>query len=89
LTWLLTTGRASKPLEDFLGGGEQMSERVGMLIIAGFCWHTQRAMQGIQKWESIMSDALIKLRDYSEKRLVPACQRLQLVLTELQGWRML
>lgn len=28
LTYLLTTGRATKPLEDFLGGGEQMSERV-------------------------------------------------------------
>lgn len=36
MTWLLTTGRASKPLEDFLGGGEQMSERVGMLIIVDF-----------------------------------------------------
>ncbi|KAJ2920191.1 hypothetical protein MD484_g211, partial [Candolleomyces efflorescens] len=66
LTWLLTTGRASKPLEDFLGGD---------------------CLQGIQKWETIMSDALIKLRDYSEKRLVPACQRLHLVLEELQGWR--
>ncbi|KAF5314057.1 hypothetical protein D9611_006831 [Ephemerocybe angulata] len=71
LTYLLTTGRASRPLEDFLGGGEQMSER------------------GIQKWESIMSDALIKLRDYSEKRLVPACQRLQLVLEEISAWKLL
>lgn len=44
-------------------------------------------LQGIQKWESIMSDALIKLRDYSEKRLVPACQRLHIVLEELQGWQ--
>ncbi|KAG2023470.1 hypothetical protein CC2G_001122 [Coprinopsis cinerea AmutBmut pab1-1] len=68
LTWLLTTGRASEALADFLGSGEQMSDR------------------GIQKWETVMSDALTKLRDYSEKRLAPALQRVHLVLEELQGW---
>ncbi|KAG6911951.1 hypothetical protein DXG01_000199 [Tephrocybe rancida] len=71
LTTLLVTGRATDSLLDFLGSGEQMSER------------------GIQKWESTMTEALIKLRDYSEKRIAPACQRLHLVLEELQGWAQL
>ncbi|TFK41138.1 anaphase-promoting complex, cyclosome, subunit 4-domain-containing protein [Crucibulum laeve] len=71
LTCLLVTGRASDSLLDFLGSGEQMSER------------------GIQKWETTLSDALVKLRDYSEKRVAPACQRLHLVLEEILGWAML
>ncbi|KAF4623938.1 hypothetical protein D9613_001828 [Agrocybe pediades] len=68
LTYLLTTGRASEPLQDFLGSGEQMSER------------------GIQKWESSVTEALIKLRDFAEKRVSSALQRLHVVLEELQGW---
>ncbi|KAK7058948.1 hypothetical protein VNI00_001572 [Paramarasmius palmivorus] len=68
LTSLLVTGRASESLADFLGSGEQMSER------------------GIQKWESTVGEALIKLRDYSERRLAPACQRLHVVLEEVKGW---
>ncbi|PPQ64387.1 hypothetical protein CVT26_002094 [Gymnopilus dilepis] len=68
MTCLLTTGRATESLADFLGSGEQMSER------------------GIQKWETTVSDALVKLRDYSEKRIAPALQRLILVLDELHGW---
>jgi anaphase-promoting complex subunit 4 len=39
-------------------------------------------IQGIGKWESTVSEALIKLRDYAEKRLAPALQRLILVLEE-------
>ncbi|ESK88893.1 anaphase-promoting complex component cut20 apc4 [Moniliophthora roreri MCA 2997] len=68
LTTLLVTGRASESLADFLGSGEQMSER------------------GIQKWESTVGEALIKLRDYSDRRLSPACQRLHIVLEEVNGW---
>lgn len=34
-----------------------------------------------------MSDALAKLRDHADKRLVPAFQRLHLVLEELDGWQ--
>ncbi|KAF8872130.1 anaphase-promoting complex, cyclosome, subunit 4-domain-containing protein [Gymnopilus junonius] len=68
LTCLLTTGRATESLTDFLGSSEQMSER------------------GIQKWEITVSDALIKLRDSSEKRIAPALQRLILILDELHGW---
>ncbi|KAL6309999.1 anaphase-promoting complex, cyclosome, subunit 4-domain-containing protein [Sparassis latifolia] len=71
LTCLLTTGRASESLSDYLGSGEQMSERA------------------IQKWESTMVDALIKLRDCSEKRVAPACQRLHLLLEEVHGWSQL
>ncbi|GLB36171.1 putative DEAD-domain-containing protein [Lyophyllum shimeji] len=71
LTTLLVTGRASDSLLDFLGSGDQLSER------------------GIQKWESTMTEALVKLRDYSEKRIAPACQRLHLVLEEIQGWAQL
>ncbi|KAL0071986.1 hypothetical protein AAF712_000909 [Marasmius tenuissimus] len=65
LTTLLVTGRASESLADFLGSGEQMSER------------------GIQKWESTVTETLVKLRDYSEKRFSPACQRLYIVLEEI------
>ncbi|KAJ7071011.1 anaphase-promoting complex, cyclosome, subunit 4-domain-containing protein, partial [Mycena amicta] len=68
LTYLLLTRRGSESLTDFLGSGEQMSER------------------GIQKWESSMTEALVKLRDFSEKRVAPACQRLHLVLEEVLGW---
>ena len=46
-------------------------------------------VQGIQKWETTMTEVLIKLRDLSEKRVIPACQRLHLVLEELQGWSQL
>ncbi|KAJ6604670.1 anaphase-promoting complex, cyclosome, subunit 4-domain-containing protein [Mycena vulgaris] len=68
LTCLLLTGRASEALSDFLGSGEQMSER------------------GIQKWESSVTEAIVKLRDFSEKRVAPACQRLHLILEEVLGW---
>jgi anaphase-promoting complex subunit 4 len=33
-----------------------------------------------------MTEALVKLRDFSEKRVGPACQRLLLVLHEILGW---
>ncbi|KAJ7293596.1 anaphase-promoting complex, cyclosome, subunit 4-domain-containing protein [Mycena rebaudengoi] len=71
LTCLLVTGRGSESIADFLGSGEQMSER------------------GIQKWESTVVDALVKLRDFSEKRVAPACQRLHLILEEVSGWSQL
>ncbi|KAF5355856.1 hypothetical protein D9756_003780 [Leucocoprinus leucothites] len=68
LTCLLVTGRASDALADFLGSGEQMTER---------------------KWEASMTESLGKLRDYTEKRLAPALQRLHLILEEVQGWSLL
>jgi hypothetical protein len=33
-----------------------------------------------------MADALVKLRDYSEKRVAPASQALRIVLQEVNGW---
>ncbi|KAJ7591382.1 anaphase-promoting complex, cyclosome, subunit 4-domain-containing protein [Mycena floridula] len=41
--------------------------------------------RGIEKWESTVTESLIKLRDMSEKRVAPACQRFHLVLEELYG----
>jgi anaphase-promoting complex subunit 4 len=45
--------------------------------------------QGIQKWESSVTEAIVKLRDFSEKRVAPACQRLHLILEEVLGWSQL
>ncbi|KAI0312628.1 anaphase-promoting complex, cyclosome, subunit 4-domain-containing protein [Amylostereum chailletii] len=71
LTILLVQGRSSDAISDFIGSGEQMSER------------------GLLKWETIVVDTLIKLRDYSEHRVAPACQRIHLALEEVQGWSQL
>ncbi|KAI0639387.1 anaphase-promoting complex, cyclosome, subunit 4-domain-containing protein [Trametes polyzona] len=68
LTCLLTTGRTSEALMDYLGSGEHMSER------------------SMQRWETTMVEALTRLRDLAEKRVAPACQRLQLLLQEVRGW---
>lgn len=71
LTSLLATGRLTESFADYLGSGEQMSDR------------------GLQKWESTMVESLIKLRDYAEKRVAPACQRVHLLLEEVAGWSQL
>ncbi|KLO20277.1 hypothetical protein SCHPADRAFT_918366 [Schizopora paradoxa] len=49
----------------------------------------QTSDRGLQKWESMVGEALLKLRDYSEKRVAPACQRLHLILEEVRGWSLL
>ncbi|KAJ6610891.1 anaphase-promoting complex, cyclosome, subunit 4-domain-containing protein [Mycena sp. CBHHK59/15] len=49
----------------------------------------QMSERGIQKWESTVTEAIVKLRDFSEKRVAPACQRLHLVLEEVLGWSLL
>jgi len=36
-----------------------------------------------------VTDALMKLRDFSEKRVAPACQRLLVILHEVLGWAQL
>lgn len=36
-----------------------------------------------------MIESLVMLRDYSEKRVAPACQRLHLLLEEVYGWSLL
>ncbi|THH16998.1 hypothetical protein EW146_g3736 [Bondarzewia mesenterica] len=71
LVHLLVSGRSSDAVSDFIGSGEQMSER------------------GLQKWESTVIEALVKMRDFSEERVAPACQRLHLMLEELLGWSQL
>ncbi|KAK7064216.1 DEAD-domain-containing protein [Favolaschia claudopus] len=49
----------------------------------------QMSERGIQKWESSVTEAIAKLRDFSEKRVAPACQRLHLILEEVLGWSLL
>ncbi|KAF8216223.1 anaphase-promoting complex, cyclosome, subunit 4-domain-containing protein [Mycena galopus ATCC 62051] len=49
----------------------------------------QMSERGIQKWESSATEAIVKLRDFSEKRVAPACQRLHLILEEVLGWSLL
>ncbi|THV04922.1 hypothetical protein K435DRAFT_835171 [Dendrothele bispora CBS 962.96] len=49
----------------------------------------QMGERGLRKWESTVTEALVKIRDYSEKRLAPACQRLYLVLAEVKGWSLM
>ncbi|KAJ7706158.1 anaphase-promoting complex, cyclosome, subunit 4-domain-containing protein [Mycena rosella] len=46
----------------------------------------QMSERGIQKWETSVTEAIVKLRDFSEKRVAPACQRLHLILEEVLGW---
>ena len=52
LTSLLTTGRASESLLDFLGSGEQMSERVSLSFQSAtrshrFIGHSKMGIHGI------------------------------------------
>ncbi|KAJ4484101.1 anaphase-promoting complex, cyclosome, subunit 4-domain-containing protein [Lentinula lateritia] len=61
---------------------DRPSEALGDYLGSG----PQMSERGMQKWDSAVTEALVKLRDYSEKRLVPACQRLHLVLGEVRGW---
>lgn len=88
----LVTGRPSDAVSDFIGSGEQMSERVAISfpfnVTVKFEINNCNE-QGLQKWESTVVEALSKLRDYSEQRMAPACQRLHIVLEELLGWSQL
>ncbi|KAJ7487618.1 anaphase-promoting complex, cyclosome, subunit 4-domain-containing protein [Mycena galericulata] len=49
----------------------------------------QMSERGIQKWETSVTEAIVKLRDFSEKKVAPACQRLHLILEEVLGWSQL
>lgn len=86
LTCLLTTGRSSEALLDYLGSGEHMSERVRLFPYGEYYPLPYQKYQSMQKWETIMTDALVRIRDLAEKRVAPACQRLHLLLQEVQGW---
>lgn len=88
LTIFLVSGRSTDAISDFIGSGEQMSERVRAFIDPALPARqlNESFSQGLQKWESTVGEALVKLRDYSGQRVVPACQRLHLVLEEVLGW---
>ncbi|EIW86695.1 hypothetical protein CONPUDRAFT_134079 [Coniophora puteana RWD-64-598 SS2] len=42
--------------------------------------------RALQKWDNTVSDALLKIRDTTSRRIVPALQRLYVVFDELHGW---
>ncbi|KAH7911187.1 anaphase-promoting complex, cyclosome, subunit 4-domain-containing protein [Hygrophoropsis aurantiaca] len=46
----------------------------------------QMTERAFQKWDSSLTDSLIKLRDFSTTRLVPALQRVHIILEEIRGW---
>ncbi|KAH7106349.1 anaphase-promoting complex, cyclosome, subunit 4-domain-containing protein [Auriculariales sp. MPI-PUGE-AT-0066] len=43
----------------------------------------------LSRWEVTMTDALVRIRDYTERRVTPACQRLIVVMQEVRGWSQL
>ncbi|KAL1737184.1 anaphase-promoting complex, cyclosome, subunit 4-domain-containing protein [Schizophyllum commune] len=45
--------------------------------------------RALQRWDSAVTEALTKLRDTSERRIAPACQRLHLIMEEVLGWSQL
>ena len=92
LTVLLATGRAPESLTDYLGSGDRMTERVSLRRSLTRCKAyvlTTFDGQGIQKWETTVTDALQKLRDFSSQRVAPAFQRIHVLLQEVQGWAQL
>lgn len=84
----MTTGRASEGLLNFIVVGEQFTERVSGAFLSDDM-EPEAFEKGMKKWENSVSDPLIKLRSFSEKRLAPALQRLHLVLEEVKGWSLL
>ena len=64
-----------------------MSERVIVFDVLSATYSTD--FQGIQKWEAAILEALVRIRDYSEKLLIPATQRLYILMTEVRGWSQL
>ncbi|TFY75344.1 hypothetical protein EWM64_g8669 [Hericium alpestre] len=45
--------------------------------------------RGLQKWETTVNEALMKLRDFAEQRVAPACQRFHIIMEEVLGWSQL
>ncbi|KIJ21731.1 hypothetical protein PAXINDRAFT_165137 [Paxillus involutus ATCC 200175] len=46
----------------------------------------QSSERTLQKWDSSVTEALTKMRDYSTVRIIPAFQRLHIILDEIRGW---
>ena len=98
LTLLLTTGKPSSAFAEFNQSGDLTSGRVRVAFFSDLHFHDAGrgpllihpfSDQGLQKWENAVTEALIKIRDDSEKRIAPACQRLHLILEEVRGWSLL
>ncbi|KAI6031817.1 anaphase-promoting complex, cyclosome, subunit 4-domain-containing protein [Pisolithus microcarpus] len=49
----------------------------------------QTSDRAIQKWDGAVTDALTKMCDYSSMRIIPALQRLHIVLDEIRGWSLM
>ena len=47
---------------------------------------SQQQSVSLNRWETSMSDALVKIRDYCDRRIAPACQRLLVLLQDVRGW---
>ncbi|KAF9229304.1 hypothetical protein BS17DRAFT_689834 [Gyrodon lividus] len=46
----------------------------------------QSSERTLQKWDSSVTESLTKMRDYSTARIIPAFQRLHIILDEIRGW---
>lgn len=71
-------------LTSFLVTGS-MSEGLSDFIMSS----DQTSDRAIQKWDGAVTDALTKMCDYSSMRIIPALQRLHIVLDEIRGWSLM
>jgi hypothetical protein len=85
LTNLLVSGLRSKGMEDMLTNSEFTSDRVSDTYLNQEAIYVLTYLQGLTKWESTLADAISKLRDDSETHIVPACERMHLILEDLLG----
>ncbi|KAH7883604.1 anaphase-promoting complex, cyclosome, subunit 4-domain-containing protein [Phlebopus sp. FC_14] len=46
----------------------------------------QTSERNLQKWDSSVTDALTKMRNYTTTRVIPAFQRLHIIMDEIRGW---
>lgn len=46
----------------------------------------QTSDRALQKWDTSVTDALTKMRDYANTRIIPALERLHIILEEIRGW---
>lgn len=71
-------------LTSFLVTGS-MSEGLSDFILSS----DQTSDRALQKWDNAITDALTKMCDYSNMRIIPALQRLHIVLDEIRGWSLM
>ncbi|KAG9314377.1 anaphase-promoting complex, cyclosome, subunit 4-domain-containing protein [Chiua virens] len=46
----------------------------------------QNSERNLQKWDSSVTESLTRIRDYATTRIIPAFQRLHIILDEILGW---